>query len=429
MQAILEKIEVKEKQEVFENKEVLEDKEDKEEIKIKNKEEIKDKVMQEARFEDMNLHENLLRGILSYGYEKPSTIQAKSIIPLYLGNDIIAQAQSGTGKSAAFIIGSLQRIDTKIKKPQVIILSHTRELAEQTYEVCKKLSHYMKDIVSLLCTGGTSVSDTKSILDNLKTSSFIVVGTPGRLNDLVQRRILDISCIKTVILDEADELLSVGFTDQVKQLITQMPNEMQLCLFSATMPDYIFDLASKFMKKNVIKILVKHDELTLEGISQYYVNIEHDKFKPDMILDLYNMITISQSLIYVASKQRAEDLKVFLEKNNFTTDIIHSGLDYNTRRSIMQKFRSGKIRVLVSTDLLSRGIDVQQVSIVINYDLPQNKEAYIHRIGRSGRFGRKGVAINIVTNRDKFKLIDLEKFYCTQILELPNDVENILKNM
>jgi len=405
---------------------------------VKGQEQGQVENQEESSFENMKLKDDLLRGIISFGFEKPSAIQAKSIIPIYMGNDIIAQAQSGTGKTAAFTIGALQRIvpnpnpnpnPSRKSQTQVVILAHTRELAEQIYDVNKKLSFYMKDVTCLLCTGGTSITETNNILKSLQKSSltFVIVGTPGRLLDLIQKKIVDLSSLKILILDEADELLSESFNSQVKSLVTSVPKTTQICLFSATLDDSILDLASNFMSKDLKKILVKQDELTLEGISQYFINTMVDKYKNDVILDLYNLITISQSIIYVNNKFKSEELKAFLEKNNFTTDIINSSLEYSARRSIMQQFRTGKIRVLISTDLLARGIDVQQVSIVINYDLPQNKEAYIHRIGRSGRFGRKGVAINLVTNRDSYKLYELEKFYFTQIKEMPGDVENILK--
>ena len=366
------------------------------------------------KFEDMELCDNLLRGIFAYGYEKPSVIQQKAIKQIITGKDIIAQAQSGTGKTATFTIGMLQRLDVSLNKTQVIILAHTRELATQIHNVVSQISNYMKVSINL-SVGGISVRDN---LDSLKMNPHIVIGTPGRILDMLNKTSLDKEHIKMLILDEADELLSTIFINQIYDIFRQLPGELQVGLFSATMNDNFFNITKKFMR-DPIKILVKNDELTLEGIRQYYINLEHNEFKFDTLCDLYSGISVSQSIIYCNSKKIVDVLSNKLINNNFSVASIHGDMTQSIRDKIVKDFREGHSRVLITTDLLSRGIDIQQISLVINYDIPKEIESYIHRIGRSGRYGRKGVAINFVTNYDKEKIQQIESYYATEIQELP----------
>jgi len=247
------------------------------------------------------------------------------------------------------------------------------------------------------------------------------VGTPGRVLDLLDRHSFCVSDLKVFILDEADEMLSVGFKDQIYQIFKLLPCQVQVCLFSATMPPEVLDLTSKFMR-DPIQILVKKDQLTLEGINQYYVAVERDEWKLDVLCDLYETLTISQCIVYCNTRRTVEYLERAMDKRDFTVSVIHADLDQTQRSLVMRQFQSGSSRVLISTDLLARGIDVQQVSLVINYDLPSSTENYLHRIGRSGRFGRKGVAINFVTSRDIRQMQRIECFYETQIQELPADI-------
>merc|ERR1712066_492812 len=249
----------------------------------------------------------------------------------------------------------------------------------------------------------------------------LVVGTPGRVFDMIGKRHLRIDDLLTFVLDEADEMLSRGFKDQIYDIFRTLPPEVQVCLFSATMPPEILDLTTKFMR-NAVRILVKTDELTLEGIRQFYVDITKEEWKLDCLCDLYETLTISQAIIYCNMRRKVDFLADQLMKRDFTVSTMHADLDQNQRDLVMREFRSGSSRVLISTDLLARGIDVQQVSLVINYDLPKDMENYLHRIGRSGRFGRKGVAINFTTSRDVRTLKDIERHYCTQIDELPADI-------
>jgi len=372
-------------------------------------------------FDDYDLDENLLRGIYSYGFEKPSAIQQRGIKPILDGRDTIGQAQSGTGKTATFVIGVLQRMDINVRGCQALILAPTRELANQIQKVALALGDYQR-VKCHACIGGTSVRED---IDKLREGQHLVVGTPGRVFDMISKRHLRCDDLLTFVLDEADEMLSRGFKDQIYDIFKTMPPNIQVCLFSATMAPEILDLTSKFMR-DAVRILVKKDELTLEGIRQFYVAIEKEEWKLDTLCDLYETLTITQAIIYCNTRRKVDFLTDQLGKRDFTISSMHADLDQKERDLVMREFRSGSSRVLVSTDLLARGIDVQQVSLVINFDLPQNMENYLHRIGRSGRFGRKGVAINFVTNSDVRAMKDIEKFYHTQIEEMPMDIADLI---
>merc|ERR1712010_14651 len=353
-----------------------------------------------ATFDEMNLKEDLLRGIYAYGFEKPSTIQQRGIVPIVKGNDTIAQAQSGTGKTATFTIGVLQRVDLNVKQCQAFILAPTRELANQSHKLVCSIGDYL-NVVCHACIGGTKVSDD---IDMLRRGVHIVVGTPGRVFDMIDRRALDARSVKIFVLDEADEMLSRGFTDQIYDVFRKLPENVQVGLFSATMPD----------------------ELPLEGIKQFYVAVEREEWKLDTLCDLYETLTITQAIIYCNARRKVDWLTEQLHSRDFTVSALHGDMDQRERELIMKEFRSGSSRVLITTDLLARGIDVQQVSLVINYDLPKDRENYIHRIGRSGRFGRKGVAINFIVSEDVRVLRDIEQFYNTQIEEMPMNVADLI---
>jgi len=372
-------------------------------------------------FDDLDLNENLLRGIYSYGFEKPSAIQQRAIKPILDGRDTIGQAQSGTGKTATFVIGALQKVDTQDRNCQALILAPTRELAQQIHKVALALGDYMK-VKCHSCIGGTSVRED---IDKLKEGQHVVVGTPGRVFDMLSKRHFRLDSLQVFVLDEADEMLSRGFKDQIYDIFKSLPPNVQVCLFSATMAPEILDLTGKFMR-DAVRILVKKDELTLEGIRQFYIAIEKEEWKIDTLCDLYETLTITQAIIYCNTRRKVAFLKDQMEKRDFTISTMHAELDQKERDLIMREFRSGSSRVLISTDLLARGIDVQQVSLVINYDLPSNLENYLHRIGRSGRFGRKGVAINFVTNSDVRTMKDIERYYHTQIEEMPMDIADMI---
>jgi len=374
-----------------------------------------------ATFDDMDLKEDLLRGIYAYGSEKPSTIQQRGIVPIVKGFDTIAQAQSGTGKTATFTIGVLQRVDLGMKQCQALILAPTRELANQSHKVVCSIGDYL-NVVCHACIGGTKVADD---IDMLRRGVHIVVGTPGRVFDMIERRALDVRNVKLFVLDEADEMLSRGFTDQIYDVFRKLPENVQVGLFSATMPEEVLEMTGKFMN-DPKRILVKRDELTLEGIKQFYVAVEREEWKLDTLCDLYETLTITQAIIYCNARRKVDWLTEQLHSRDFTVSALHGDMEQKERELIMKEFRSGSSRVLITTDLLARGIDVQQVSLVINYDLPKDRENYIHRIGRSGRFGRKGVAINFIVQEDVRVLRDIEQFYNTQIEEMPMNVADLI---
>merc|ERR1712064_185407 len=359
-------------------------------------------------FDDMNLREELLRGIYAYGFEKPSSIQSRAIVPCIKGMDVIAQAQSGTGKTATFSIAILEKIDTSLRECQALILAPTRELAQQIQKVVMSLGDYM-GAQCHACIGGTSVRGDMSKLD---AGQHIVVGTPGRVFDMISRKVLRVNDIKQFVLDEADEMLSRGFKDQIYDVFRNLNQEIQVILLSATMPAEVLEVTTRFMREPV-RILVKKEELTLEGIRQFYISVEREEWKLDTLCDLYETLTITQAVIFCNTRRKVDWLTEKMHQRDFTVSAMHGDMDQKERDVIMR-------------DLLARGIDVQQVSLVINYDLPTNRENYIHRIGRGGRFGRKGVAINFLTGDDHRTLKDIETFYNTQIEEMPMNVADLI---
>jgi translation initiation factor 4A len=380
-------------------------------------------------FDDMGLPETLLRGIYSYGFERPSAIQKKGIKPISNGKDILGQAQSGTGKTATFCIGSMTRIDATLKAPQVLVLTPTRELAQQIEQVAKGLSANMG--LSIYCAvGGTELHHDLRALD--KGAQFII-GTPGRIYDLMTRKALNGSGhalsqahIRVLIMDEADQMLEDKFHEQVMAILDLgFPASTQVALFSATMPAEVIEVASRLLR-DPVKILIPPEEVTLEGIRQFAVELPKEEWKIEALIDIYSQLNINQAMIYCNKRQRVEWLTEKLQGQGFPVSFIHGEMDVGERKRRMNDFRTGSVRVLISTDLLARGIDVQQVSLVINYELPTNQENYIHRIGRSGRFGRKGVAINMIGPDEVEMKNQIEKYYSTKILSLPDDLSKIL---
>ncbi|KGU33929.1 ATP-dependent RNA helicase FAL1 [Candida albicans P34048] len=372
-------------------------------------------------FESMNLKPDLLKGIYAYGFEAPSAIQSRAIMQIISGRDTIAQAQSGTGKTATFSIGMLEVIDTKSKECQALILSPTRELAIQIQNVVMHLGDYM-NIHTHACIGGKNVGED---VKKLQQGQQIVSGTPGRVIDVIKRRNLQTRNIKVLILDEADELFTKGFKEQIYEIYKHLPPSVQVVVVSATLPREVLEMTSKFTT-DPVKILVKRDEISLSGIKQYYVQCEREDWKFDTLCDLYDNLTITQAVIFCNTKLKVNWLADQMKKQNFTIVAMHGDMKQDERDSIMNDFRRGNSRVLISTDVWARGIDVQQVSLVINYDLPTDKENYIHRIGRSGRFGRKGTAINLITKDDVVTLKEFEKYYSTKIKEMPMNINDIM---
>ena len=367
-------------------------------------------------WEDLEAKMELLRGIYAIGFETPSPIQKKAISPMFDKKDVIAQAQSGTGKTGCFAVASLQLTDVTKSVPQVLILSPTRELAMQTQNVIDTIGNQMKGMKTQLLIGGTSTEeDIRKLNEN---SPQIIIGCPGRVHDMMRRKRLQTKDLKLIVIDEADEMLSSGFKEQVYNIFQFMPNEIQVGLFSATMPIELHSLTEKFMR-NPIKILVKSEQLTLEGIEQFYIALDSDDQKYDALKDLYGIISMSQCIIYCNSVKRVSDLYDAMTADNFPVCQIHSNMEKEDRNASYEAFKSGSQRVLISSNVTARGIDIQQVSTVVNFDVPKCIHTYLHRIGRSGRWGRKGIGINFVTRRDARNIKDVENHYQTQIKELP----------
>ena len=371
-------------------------------------------------WDDMELNPLLLRSIYSHGFEKPSTIQSQGISPIISGRDIIAQAQSGTGKTGCFTIGALSRVNLAENSNQVLIMAPTHELAQQITSVINCLSAMMVGIRIKTIIGGSSIDTDAS--EMRETPPHIIVGCPGRIFDMIRRRHINASKLKLVVLDEADEMLSSGFKEQVYNIFQYLNKNVQIALFSATLPNNIFQITNKFMR-NPIKICVKAESLTLEGIKQYFVAVEDDRQKYLTLKDLYEHITLAQCIIYSNSVKRVIDLYEAMKEDGFPVCCIHSNMEKSERERSFKDFRTGAARVMISSNVTSRGIDIQQVSVVINFDLPRDVHNYLHRIGRSGRWGRKGTGINFITRRDLAKMKEIESYYSTQINELPGSFD------
>jgi len=369
------------------------------------------------KWEDVDeISPDLLRGIYAYGFENPSHIQQKSILSIIQKRDVIAQAQSGTGKTGAFTVAALQSVDISKAKTQVLILAPTRELAKQIYDVITGLSGMMTGLNIRLLVGGTSTAD--DAVELRKSVPHIIVGCPGRVFDMIRRNNIQGGNVRMLVLDEADEMLSAGFNDQIYNIFQYMPSDIQVVLFSATMPPELYTLTEKFMR-HPINIQVKAEQLTLEGIQQHYIALDDDVQKYLTLKDLFKTISVSQCIIFCNSTKRVSDLHEAMLFDGFPVCCIHSGMEKGERDKAYQEFKAGVHRVLISSNVTARGIDIQQVSTVINFDMPQDVHIYLHRIGRSGRWGRKGVGINFVTRRDMRIKKEIETYYGTIITELP----------
>ena len=376
----------------------------------------------------------LLKGVHGYGFETPSPIQAKAIPAIADGRDLIAQSQSGTGKTGAFTIGMLTKINYLNAYPQGVIIANTRELASQIHYVLSQISKYAKINVSL-CVGGKDVR----INYQEAAKSHILVGTPGRIVDLIERdktgfdsrnarqsntqnnRVRLLDRLTIFILDEADVLLKDDFLEQIKKVIKCIPQKTQICIFSATYPDKTHEITDKFMN-NPVHILVEREKVSLELIKHYKVDVQEERYKYDVLTEMYHKFNICQAVIFVNSIDRADTLAEKLSQDGHAVGVIHSKLTDIERSSILMGFRNMQTRVLVATDIISRGIDVQQVGLVINYDIPQEPDQYIHRVGRSGRFNKTGVAINFTTRSryDKEKIRRIEESYTMEINDMPD---------
>ncbi|KNH07613.1 DEAD box RNA helicase RH2a [Perkinsela sp. CCAP 1560/4] len=366
-------------------------------------------------FENYNLSHDLLKGIISYGFQRPSKIQQQTLLPMAQGRDILAQAQSGTGKTSMFAMGILQRVNPQFRETQALVLNPTRELAMQTHQTIKGLGYYLS-VTSHTVVGGKSMFEDMKQLDN---GVQVISGTPGRVYDMLKRRCLHTKNILVIVIDEADEMLTRGFKEQVYECFRFMPASVQVILVSATLPAEIVDMASKFLTEPV-KVLVRRDELTLDEIKQYCLPVEGEEMKYSALKDLYECLYTSHSVIFLNTRKRVDWLGLKLKRDNFSVSMIHGEMPQAERDIIVKDFRDGVTRVLLTTDVLSRGIDIEQVTLVVNFDLPKSRELYIHRIGRTGRFTKKGIAINFVTGQDQVQILrDIEQFYNTKIEEMP----------
>jgi len=370
-------------------------------------------------WDELNLNPNILRGIFAYGFENPSPIQQRAIKPVIEGRDVIAQAQSGTGKTATFTIGALQRINIAEQTTQVLILSPTRELSSQTSKVVSDLGSFMNGLKIQTLFGGATIEEGSSF--SSKNTPHIICGCSGRVYDMMRRGNISSKSIKLVILDEADEMLSSGFKEQVYNIFQYLNAEVQVCLFSATLPEDINCIIDKIMR-NPVRISVKREQLTLEGISQFYIAINDDREKYATLKNIFSFITLSHTIIYCNSIKRVQDLYEAMCEDGFPVCRIHSNMEKSDRDRAFNDFRNGNSRVLISSNVTARGIDIQQVSVVINFDLPKCVHTYLHRIGRSGRWGRKGVGINFITRRDIGQMKKIEEHYSTQINEMPSEL-------
>lgn len=380
-------------------------------------EEVVEEVIKEIdTWDDLEIPSDLLRGIYAYGFEKPSEIQRKSIAPVLAGRDVIAQAQSGMGKTGAFSIGTLGRIDVSKPKVQAILMAPTHELVKQTNSVIKALGGMLPGLRVKTLIGGTSIQEDA---DEIRESCpHVIVGTAGRVYDMFRRRYLSGRDIRIMVLDEADEMLSQGFQQKIHQIFQFMPEDLQVVLFSATLPPEILEITKEFMR-NPVRITMEAERLNLECITQYYVALRHDGDKYDTLKDLFSVISVNQTIIYCNSIHRVTDLYRAMTDEGFSVCYIHSSMDKSERDKAFQSFRTGGFRVLISSDITARGIDVQQVSTVINFDITRCPHKYLHRIGRSGRWGRKGMAINFVTRQDTETMRRIERHYGIEIKELP----------
>ena len=381
------------------------------------------------QFDELNIDERILRAIEDMGFEETSPIQTQAIPAVCEGIDVVGQAQTGTGKTAAYTIPMLMKIDPQIKKPQAIVLCPTRELAVQVAEEIRKLAKYMSDIKVLPVYGGQEIVRQ---IKSLKTGVQIIVGTPGRVMDHMRRKTVKFDNINMVILDEADEMLDMGFREDMETILTETPEDRQTVMFSATMPKAIMDIARNFQKDaRIIKVVRK--ELTVSNIEQFYYEVR-PKNKTEVLCRLIDIYNPRLSVVFCNTKRQVDELISELKGRGYFADGIHGDMKQQQRDRVMDDFRSGKVDILIATDVAARGIDVDDVDMVLNYDIPQDEEYYVHRIGRTGRAGRSGMALSFISGKEVYKLKDIERYCKTKILAKPvpslDDVKNTkLDNM
>lgn len=370
--------------------------------------------MNTIRFDELDLNPQILRGIADMGFEEATPIQSQAIPVVLSGVDVIGQAQTGTGKTAAFGIPILQKVDPSLRKTQVLILSPTRELAIQVADEIRKLAKYMHGVKVLPVYGGQDISRQ---IKALKGGVQIIIGTPGRLMDHFRRKTIRPDFVHTIVLDEADEMLNMGFREDIETVLEYIPGEHQTVLFSATMPKPILDITRKY-QHDAVNIKVVKKELTVANIDQYYYDVKR-KDKVDVLTRLLDYYNPKLSLVFCNTKKMVDELATELSGRGYSAEGLHGDMKQSQRDRVMNNFRKGKTDILIATDVAARGIDVDDVEAVFNYDLPQDDEYYVHRIGRTGRAGRCGKAFSFVKGKEVYKLKDIQRYCKTKILAQP----------
>lgn len=380
--------------------------------------------MEPVRFEDLGIDARILRAVTEMGFEEATPIQARAIPQVMTGKDIIGQAQTGTGKTASFGIPMLQRVDPKDRHVQALVLCPTRELAIQSAEEIRKLAKFMHGIKVLPIYGG---QDIMKQIRSLKGGVQVLIGTPGRVMDHMRRHTIVLDTLKMVVLDEADEMLNMGFREDIETILSETPDERQTLLFSATMPQPIMEIARTYQKDAQIVRVVKK-ELTVANIEQYYYEVR-PKNKEEILSRLLDIYNPALSIVFCNTKRQVDELVEGLKGRGYFAEGLHGDMKQQQRDRVMNGFRNGRTEILVATDVAARGIDVDDVDAVFNYDLPQDDEYYVHRIGRTGRAGKTGRAFTFITGREFYKLKDIQRYCRTKILakQVPslNDVANV----
>ncbi len=380
--------------------------------------------METVKFEELEISNKILKAVMDMGFEAASPIQAKAIPVVMSGVDMIGQAQTGTGKTAAFGIPILEKVDPKSKKLQAIVLCPTRELAIQVSEEMHKLGKYLHGIKILPVYGGQEI--VKQIR-SLKSGTQIIIGTPGRVMDHMRRKTIKCDAVHTIVMDEADEMLNMGFREDMETILEQIPEDRQTILFSATMSKEIQEIAKRF-QKDAVTVKVVKKQLTVPSIEQYYYEVRK-KNKDDILCRLLDLYAPERSLVFCNTKKKVDELVEVLKGRGYSAEGLHGDLKQIQRDRVMNAFRNGKTEILVATDVAARGIDVDDVEAVFNYDVPQDDEYYVHRIGRTGRAGRSGRAFTFVVGKEIYKLKDIQRYCKTKIYMKPvptvDDVEQI----
>ena len=381
--------------------------------------------METLRFDELNLSPEILRGVRDMGFEEASPIQSKAIPVAMSGVDVIGQAQTGTGKTAAFGIPVLEKVRRDIKHPQTLVLCPTRELAVQAAEEIRKLAKYMHGVKVLPIYGGQDISKQIRALKGTQ----IIIGTPGRVLDHLHRRTIRCDYVDTIVLDEADEMLNMGFREDIETVLQYVPNEdRQTILFSATMPQPILDITQNYQKPDAKMIKVVKKELTVPKIEQYYLDVKR-RDKVEVLCRLLDYYELKLSLVFCNTKKMVDDLTEVLKGRGYFAEGLHGDMSQAQRDRVMKNFRNGKTDILIATDVAARGIDVDDVEAVFNYDIPQDDEYYVHRIGRTGRAGRTGRSFTFVKGKEVYKLKDIMRYCKTKIYAMPvpslNDVNQI----